>query len=76
MLSPLGDNYPNVAYIDHFGNLMTGVWAEGVENTATFEVCGHEVSYARTFGKVAFGALFWYKNSNGLIEIAPLLLKS
>jgi len=61
---------PSIVYIDHFGNLITSLLAGDIVMTATFILSGHEINYARTFGEVEIGALFWYKNSNGLVEIA------
>jgi len=60
----------SIVYIDHFGNLITSLLAGDIVMTATFILSGHEINYARTFGEVEIGALFWYKNSNGLVEIA------
>jgi len=60
----------SIVYIDRFGNLITSLLADDIVMTATFILCGHEINYARTFGEVEIGALFWYKNSNGLVEIA------
>jgi S-adenosylmethionine hydrolase len=61
---------PSIVYIDHFGNLITSLLAGDIVMTATFILSDHEINYARTFGEVEIGALFWYKNSNGLVEIA------
>ncbi len=63
-------SYFRVAYIDHFGNLISGIEAKGVLLESVLMLCGKKISYARTFGECAPGALFWYENSNGLIEIA------
>jgi len=41
-----------------------------VNRATVYKLCGKEVSFARTFGEVEFGELFWYKNSNGLVEVA------
>ncbi|MBK1734932.1 hypothetical protein CKO15_06450 [Halorhodospira abdelmalekii] len=59
-----------VIYIDGFGNLMTGRRAETVP--AGRELCIGEqpIRAARTFADVPPGALFWYRNSMGLVEIA------
>ncbi len=64
------NHYSHVAYIDHFGNLISGIEAKGVSLDAVLMLCGKKISYARTFGERAPEALFWYENSNGLIEIA------
>ncbi len=69
-LAAVTDDYPYVAYIDRFGNIITGVRAESLSTEVVIALAGHKVSYARTFGEVAAGVVFWYKNSNGLVEIA------
>ncbi len=69
-LTAVDADYAAVAYIDHFGNLISGIRAEAVLNTTTLALCHEEIVYARTFGEVEVGELFWYKNANGLIEIA------
>jgi len=33
-------------------------------------VAGQRCSYRRTFAEAQAGELFWYRNSNGLVEIA------
>jgi S-adenosylmethionine hydrolase len=51
------DDLPEIVYVDHFGNAMTGA-------------AGRVLERARTFGDRPPGAPFWYENSNGLAEIA------
>ncbi|MFA9459669.1 SAM hydrolase/SAM-dependent halogenase family protein [Thiohalorhabdus sp. Cl-TMA] len=57
-----------VLYVDHYGNLMTGlpVPAEG----GRLRIEGRTVDFARTFGEVGPGELFWYRNSLDRVEIA------
>ncbi len=59
-----------VIYIDHYGNAMTvmrqGVFSDEME----MQISGTRVHHASTFSEVPVGALFWYVNSIGLIEIA------
>ncbi len=69
-LAAITGDYPYVAYIDRFGNIITGLRAASLSTEAVIMLAGHNISYARTFGEVEAGALFWYKNSNGLVEIA------
>ncbi|MTW22876.1 SAM hydrolase/SAM-dependent halogenase family protein [Allochromatium palmeri] len=79
-LSPLGladmigtdwlDERAIIVYVDHFGNLMTGVRASGVEADARLQVRGQPLPRARTFCEVEPGQAFWYENALGLIEIA------
>lgn len=58
-----------VIYVDHYGNLMTGLQAPATRN-ARLGMLGMELSHARTFGEVAPGEPFWYGNSMGLVEVA------
>lgn len=64
------DELSEIVYIDHFGNAMTGVRAFTLDKTDCLLLKGHVVSYARTFGEAEKGQPFWYKNANGLVEIA------
>ncbi len=59
-----------IVYIDGYGNCMTGVAAENVSKSKGIGVPGRVVHYAETFCRVAPGELFWYRNSQGLVEIA------
>ena len=59
-----------MVYADRFGNLLTGVRASSVDGNAILEANGHVLNPARTFSSVASGEAFWYKNANGLVEIA------
>lgn len=63
-------DYPHVVYIDRFGNLVTGLRSLSISPDVTLGLKGEVISYATTYGEVEEGALFWYKNSSGLIEIA------
>jgi hypothetical protein len=58
-----------VIYCDHYGNLVTGLPAPE-DPSGELHVSGHQLSPARTFGEVAPGELFWYRNSLGLVEVA------
>jgi S-adenosylmethionine hydrolase len=59
-----------VAYVDRYGNAITGLRAAAVEDTVTLQVNGHTVRRARTFTEAEPGSAFWYANSSGLVEIA------
>jgi S-adenosylmethionine hydrolase len=59
-----------VIYIDHYGNVLTGVRAGNVSRSAKIEAGNHQLAYARVFGDVPAGGAFWYENSVGLVEIA------
>ena len=64
------DDLAEAIYIDGFGNVMTGLFAAGLNERATVEVAGKLFSRARTFGDVAESQGFWYENALGLVEIA------
>jgi S-adenosylmethionine hydrolase len=59
-----------IIYIDHYGNAMTGLRAQYLPIDAVLLVNGRRILSSRTFSDVAPGAVFWYRNSNGLAEIA------
>lgn len=59
-----------VAYIDRYGNAMTGLRIERIPADAVLRVGERSLQRAETFGAVAIGEAFWYGNSNGLVEIA------
>lgn len=64
------DDLPQIVYIDHFGNAMTGLRADKLPSEATLEAAGRHCSKARVFSNVESGTMFWYENANGLAEIA------
>ncbi len=59
-----------IIYIDGFGNLMTGLDDAMMEGVRVLKVGRRKISRARTFDEVQEGAIFWYFNSLGLVEIA------
>jgi len=73
-LSPVGSDWPDdysaIVFIDRFGNAMTGIRAESVPESATVTIKGHRLKQAATFGSVNSGDVFWYENSQGLVELA------
>lgn len=64
------DDLPEVVYIDHFGNAMTGLRAATLPANTRLAAAGRIVERARTFSDLPKGTGFWYENSNGLAEIA------
>jgi len=58
-----------IIYADHYGNLMTGL-AVPDDPAAALRIGGHTLAFARTFGEVAPGDLFWYRNSLDRVEVA------
>jgi S-adenosylmethionine hydrolase len=61
---------PNVIYVDHYGNALTGLRACNVPATAVLSVGGHAIDHARVFADARPDGAFWYENSIGLVEIA------
>ena len=64
------DDLSEIVYIDHFGNCMTGIRSETLENNRVIQFNGITVPNARTFSSVSHGHALWYSNSQDLIEIA------
>ncbi len=61
---------PEVVYIDHFGNALSGLRASNLPSHSKLLVRDRTVRYARTFSSAPEGEPFWYENSSGLVEIA------
>ena len=59
-----------VIYVDHFGNLVTGLRAGKVPRERGLVISERTVRYARVFSEAGQGEVFWYENSLGLVEIA------
>jgi len=59
---------PQVIYIDHYGNAMTGL--RTLPKFARLRVGRQRLAYARTFETARRGEPFWYPNCIGLVEIA------
>ena len=64
------DDLAEIIYVDHFGNCMTGIGSEALEENRVIRVNGITIPYADTFSSVPHDNTFWYGNSQGLIEIA------
>jgi S-adenosyl-L-methionine hydrolase (adenosine-forming) len=64
------DELPEIVYIDHYGNAMTGMRAAALPDGARLGIDGRWLPQARTFSDVSAGEAFWYRNANGLAEIA------
>ncbi len=64
------DDLNEIIYIDHFGNCMTGIRAKSLDKQLVLRIDHQEIINADTFSDVKEGKALWYKNSNGLIEIA------
>ena len=70
----IGADWPQeracICYVDAFGNLITGLCADGLATDCELQAGGHRLTAARTFAEVAPGEAFWYRNAFGLVEIA------
>jgi hypothetical protein len=64
------DDLAEVIYVDHFGNLVTGLRAGNTPRDCGLVINGRAVRYARVFSEVRQGEVFWYENSLGLVELA------
>ncbi|HET9662918.1 MAG TPA: SAM-dependent chlorinase/fluorinase [Burkholderiales bacterium] len=64
------DDLPEIIYMDHFGNAMTGLRPAHVDVAQRLHLGARRLAYARVFSEVKTGAAFWYVNSLGLAEIA------
>lgn len=65
------DDLNEVVYIDTFGNCMTGLRARMIKPENKLILDGdHTIKHANTFAAVPAGQVFWYENSNGLVEFA------
>jgi S-adenosylmethionine hydrolase len=64
------DDLGEIVYVDHFGNLLTGLRAGNVPHARGLTINGRTVRHARVFSDVKPGELFWHENSLGLIELA------
>ena len=59
-----------IIYIDTYGNVMTGLQACNLSDSACLQAEQYKLMHARTFAAVPRGQAFWYENSSGLVEIA------
>jgi S-adenosyl-L-methionine hydrolase (adenosine-forming) len=64
------DDLAEIAYVDHYGNAMTGLRAAALMPDAKLVAGGRALARARTFSDRPPGEAFWYENSSGLAEIA------
>ncbi len=60
----------SIIYIDHYGNLYTGVRLQHISSQGMLELHGQTLSQARTYSEVPEKTPFFYQNSIGLLEIA------
>lgn len=59
-----------IVYVDHYGNLMTGMRLSSVDEDSILVAGEQSLHRGITFSSVEPGQAFWYGNANGLVEIA------
>ena len=64
------DDLAEVIYVDHYGNLFTGLRAIGLPDGAGIGLGGRRLVQGLTFADAEPGELLWYPNAHGLVEIA------
>jgi S-adenosyl-L-methionine hydrolase (adenosine-forming) len=66
----MADDLPQVIYIDHFGNLLTGLRAVNLGQVEAVSFKGETVPRVSTFSDVPEGMPLCYENASGLLEIS------
>ncbi len=64
------DELPEIIYLDHFGNALSGLQARHYSKVQRFLAGNRILRYADTFGGAQPGAAFWHTNSAGLVEFS------
>ncbi|HSH42788.1 MAG TPA: SAM-dependent chlorinase/fluorinase [Arenicellales bacterium] len=64
------EDLPEVVYVDHYGNAMTGIRADSLSRHATVDIGDTRLPRGATFASHRPGEAFWYRNSLDLVEIA------
>lgn len=70
MHPPWPDQHAAIITSDRYGNAITGIEVSSLDQGAVLLCKGHRIRPATTFGSVSPGAVFWYGNSSGLVEIS------
>lgn len=72
--SLIGQDWPDdlaqIIYVDHYGNVITGMRGDRIETDRVFHLGGRSLCRANTFSDVGPGQAFWYVNSIDLVEIS------
>lgn len=66
----MAEDLPRVIYVDHFGNLLTGLRAANQGPVEAVNFKGQAVPRVWTFSDVAQGMPLCYENPTGLLEIS------
>jgi hypothetical protein len=65
-----GADLPEIVYLDHYGNAMTGLRGRNIREGVRLRVAGRAIAHAHVFSGAPAGEPLWYENSIGLVEIA------
>ncbi len=66
----MADDLPQVIYVDHFGNLLTGLRVANLGQVEAISFKGQTVPLVWTFSDVPQGMPLCYENPTGLLEIS------
>ena len=69
-LADVTEDYAHVIYIDHYGNLISGVRYNSLDESSNVYFNNIKLINAKKFCDVQPGEAFYYCNSSGLLEIA------
>ncbi len=69
-LAHLAEELAEIIYIDHFGNLFTGIRASSLPADGALLYRGQVMPRVNTFSDQPVGQPLCYENANGLLEIA------
>ena len=69
-IAALPEELAEIVYVDHFGNLITGIRAQSLGESDGLILGGKSIKRARIFADVPVSQPLCYENSNGLLEIA------
>ena len=64
------DDLPAIVHIDRFGNAVTGIRGNRIAPDSIIRINKTTIYSALVFSAVPDGDIFWYENSNGMVEIA------
>ena len=64
------DDLARIVYIDHYGNAISGLRASSVSEESIIAIRRHRLMFAPVFAEAPPEQGFWYRNANGLVEIA------
>jgi S-adenosylmethionine hydrolase len=65
-----GEELPEVIYVDHFGNLITGIRAAALAEGDSLSIGTVSMPRVGTFADVPLGSPLCYENANGLLEVS------